>query len=90
MSSISAKKDIGKRTAFLFAVFLTIGLVVVVRILYLQFIVGFSLRAQEEQLTSKRDTVMGERGAILANDGRYLAYSMPYYRIKMDVSYNFV
>ncbi len=86
MSSISAKKDIGKRTAFLFAVFLTIGLVVVVRILYLQFIVGFSLRAQEEQLTSKRDTVMGERGAILANDGRYLAYSMPYYRIKMDVS----
>ena len=71
-----------KKVGFTYLVFLLIAILVVGRIVDLQFIHkpgrGYSKK------TTKEDVLPCTRGSILADDGRYLAFSIPEYRIGMD------
>ena len=64
-----------------------IALVIVGRILYLQFIVGDEFRKKAEDLTMKYVSIEPNRGDIYSNDGkRLLSTSVPFYEIRMDLN----
>ena len=71
-----------KKVGFAYLVFVLIAFLVVGRIIDLQFIHkpgrGYSKK------TTKEDVLPCTRGSILADDGRYLAFSIPEYRIGLD------
>ena len=73
-----------KRVGVFYLLFLVLALVAVGQIVNLQFIHkpngGLSIR------TSRQDVLPSTRGSILADDGRYLAFSIPEYRMAMDCS----
>lgn len=60
-------------------------LLIVLRIVYLQFVVGDALRARAEQRLTRIDTTAPLRGRILADDGSLLAISLPRYRLYSDL-----
>lgn len=71
-----------KRIAFLYKLFVLIAIAVIGKIIYLQFISPTETTATD---ISFRDEILeANRGNILARDGRPLATSVPYYRIRMD------
>ena len=71
-----------RKVGFAYLVFVLIALLVVGRIIDLQFIhkPGRSLSTK----IYREDVLPCTRGSILADDGRYLAFSIPEYRIGMD------
>ncbi len=68
---------------FIYVITVLLSVAVVVRIIQLQF---FAESNTEESYgaQSRNETIDGIRGNILAEDGRYLAVSTPYYRLYMD------
>lgn len=58
---------------------------VVVRIVYLQFVVGDSLRELAKDRLTREETTEPLRGRILADDGSLLAISLPQYRLYSDL-----
>lgn len=72
-----------KRVYLLFGFFLLIGVVVVLRILILQWNQSYWLAMEEEEKVYIRK-VVADRGSILAEDGTILATSLPFYRLAMD------
>jgi cell division protein FtsI (penicillin-binding protein 3) len=66
-----------------------LALLIVGRILQLQFLQGEELRQKAEELTLKYITIDPNRGDIYATGGgRLLATSVPYYEIRMDLNSN--
>ena len=71
------------KVGFAYVVFIILGIVAVIRIIDLQFIRkpdGSEVIAR----TSREREIPCTRGSILASDGRYLAFSIPEYRLAMD------
>jgi cell division protein FtsI (penicillin-binding protein 3) len=71
------------KVGFVYVVFVLMGIVAVIRMLDLQFIHrpdGSDLIAR----TAKEREIPCTRGSIIASDGRYLAFSIPEYRLSMD------
>ena len=71
------------KVGFVYVLFVLMGIVAVIRILDLQFIHrpdGSDLIAR----TAKDREIPCTRGSIIASDGRYLAFSIPEYRLSMD------
>ena len=64
--------------------FIALGIVFVVRILWLQYVEGSELRSYGEKRAYKESVLPASRGNILAEDGRLLATSMPKYDLYMD------
>jgi cell division protein FtsI (penicillin-binding protein 3) len=58
------------------------GLIIMVRIIYLQF--NTNLREEGQKISIKQEDLPALRGNILANDGRVLAISLPYYELFID------
>lgn len=64
-----------------------VALVIIGRIVYLQFIVGDEIRDKAEDLTMKYVSIEPNRGDIYSNDGkRLLSTSVPFYEIRMDLN----
>lgn len=81
MSKVS--NNILSRVYILFGVFLFITLIILVKILGLQLNRDHWVRLEsEERIEFKR--ILADRGSILAEDGRILAASIPYFRIAID------
>ena len=72
------------KVGIVYAIFLIIGIVAIVRMVDLQFFdKGIEYDKYGMRLT-REDPIEPARGSILAADGRYLAFSTPEYFIAMD------
>lgn len=71
------------RVGIFFVLFVLMGLVSIWRIIDLQFVHKPS-RENIAKATTKEEVVECIRGSIIADDGNYLAFSIPEYRICMD------
>jgi cell division protein FtsI (penicillin-binding protein 3) len=71
------------RVYVLFGLFMVFGAVILLRVMALQLNSDEWLKREiEEKVFFKK--VVADRGTILAEDGRILAASLPFYRIGMD------
>lgn len=70
------------RAFVVYALFVLIGIAIIARIVYLQFVASEDL--SNEVKTFRVEEIEANRGSILACDGRILSASVPYYKIKMD------
>jgi cell division protein FtsI (penicillin-binding protein 3) len=82
---MSVKKEILFRFALVYVIFGMLGIAIVGKIVYIQFIEGPDLRAQAKTITYRDITIEPNRGDICAIDGRLLATSVPYFEIRMDL-----
>jgi cell division protein FtsI (penicillin-binding protein 3) len=82
---MSIKKEILVRVALVYMLFVLLGLAIIVKIIYLQFIEGSKWREMAKTITYKDITIEPNRGDICAYDGRVLATSVPYFEIRMDL-----
>lgn len=78
------KKEIVWRVGVVYSIMLLLGLAIVFKIFYLQLIEGPDLKEKAQQLRLRDIIIESNRGDILAEDGRLLATSIPYYEIRMD------
>jgi cell division protein FtsI (penicillin-binding protein 3) len=83
---MSVKKDIIWRVALVYTGILLLGLCIIARIIYLQFVEVGALTQKAIQLSIKDIEIEPNRGDILACDGRLLATAVPYYEIRTDMS----
>jgi cell division protein FtsI (penicillin-binding protein 3) len=83
---MSAKQIVVRRLIGIYLGALLVALVIIGRILYLQFFVGEEIRKKAEEHTMKYVSIEPDRGDIYSNDGkRLLSTSVPYYEIRMDM-----
>jgi cell division protein FtsI (penicillin-binding protein 3) len=83
---MSAKQIVVRRLIGIYLGALLVALVIIGRILYLQFFVGEEIRKKAEDQTMKYVSIEPNRGDIYSNDGkRLLSTSVPYYEIRMDL-----
>jgi len=75
------KLSIG-RVGFLYVTIMIVALVALGRIVYLQFF--YEPDTEVLKKTTREDALECMRGSILADDGRYLAFSIPEYKLCMD------
>ncbi|GHV01610.1 penicillin-binding protein [Bacteroidia bacterium] len=79
------KKVILTRVRVLYGIFVLIGMLIVGKILWLQFgPEAGKLKREAARITFEQITIPAQRGDILARDGRLLATSVPTYHIRMD------
>lgn len=79
------KDRIGRFLSVLYVVFLLIAVLLILRIAYIQlFYKPEDKLAKVLTPTSRREVIEPVRGAILAEDGRLLAMSLPIYDVYMD------
>ncbi|MDD4420361.1 MAG: penicillin-binding protein [Bacteroidales bacterium] len=71
-----------KRIASLYQLFILVALCVIGRIVYLQFINPTDVK--DTDISYRDEVIEAVRGDILAEDGRPLATSVPYYKIRID------
>lgn len=79
------KKDILWRVALVYFTFVLVGITIIARVLWLQIAQGSEWKEKQQKMMLKDMVVQPNRGDILAEDGRLLATSVPYYDIRMDV-----
>jgi cell division protein FtsI (penicillin-binding protein 3) len=82
---MSIKKDILFRVGFVYFSFLLLGLVIIGRIIFIQFVQGNKYREKAKAISLKDVPIEPDRGDILTYDGRLLATSIPNYEIHMDM-----
>lgn len=82
---MSLKKEILTRIAVVYVFFVLLGLGVIAKIIYIQFVEGYKWRAKAKVITYKDIIVTPNRGDICATDGRVLATSIPYFDLRMDL-----
>jgi cell division protein FtsI (penicillin-binding protein 3) len=83
---MSVKQIIVRRLIGIYLAALLFALVIIARILDIQFIKGDELRQKAEELTMKYESIEPNRGDIYSNDGkRLLSTSVPFYEIRMDL-----
>lgn len=81
----SIKSDVVWRVALVYFFVLLVGLVIIAKVLYIQFVEGSALRQKAEQITFRQVPIYPNRGDILDYEGRLLATSVPYYELRMDL-----
>ncbi len=70
------------RIAALYKVFILMALCIIGKIIYMQFINPTEIKASD--ISYRAEVVEAIRGDILASDGRPLATSIPYYKVRID------
>lgn len=80
------KQGITRRAWVVYGLFVVFGIVILGRILYIQYGPESAERRERavDSRTFRTSVIEAERGDILAYDGRLLATSSPYYDLKMD------
>lgn len=81
MSESNNIQEIVKRFKWIYLIIVVIGIVIVGRIIYLQF---FAKEIVTTNDIYKTEVIPANRGSILSCDGRPLAVSMPFFEIRMD------
>ncbi|HLO61002.1 MAG TPA: penicillin-binding protein [Bacteroidales bacterium] len=81
---MSVKKEILLRVAIVYLLFLIAGLVIIGRVLYLQFFQKDMWMGKANDFALKTMNIEADRGSIYASDGRLLACSVPYYEVRFD------
>ncbi len=79
------KKDIVWRLGVIYIFALSLALVIMGKVFYLQFVEGDKWKKKATELTQKDIIIPSIRGDILSHDGRLLASSVPFYEIRMDL-----
>lgn len=82
---MSIKKDILFRVGLVYFCFLLLGLAIISRVVFIQFVQGSEYKQKAKSISLKDITIDPNRGDILATDGRLLATSIPNYEIRMDM-----
>lgn len=78
------KKYIIRRLYTLYAIAILVGIGIIGRIAFIQFIEGSKWKTKAENLTTKLVNIEAVRGNIFATDGSLLATSVPIYEIRFD------
>lgn len=79
--------DILRRVRWLYFIFLFVAVLIFGRIIFIQYgPQGAELRAKAHKKAFTWINIPGERGDILARDGRVLGTSVPRYEIRMDLA----
>ncbi len=81
----SIKSDVVWRVALVYFLVLMVGLVIIAKALYIQFVEGGELRQKAQEITFRQMPIYPNRGDILDVEGRLLATSVPYYELRMDL-----
>ncbi|MDP4289474.1 MAG: penicillin-binding protein [Bacteroidota bacterium] len=74
------------RIGVVYIVVILTALVIIGRVLYIQFGEGNELKIKAEKLNLRYDNIEAMRGNILSSDGSLLATSVPIFEIRMDVA----
>lgn len=85
---MSLKKDIVWRVAVVYLGLLILGIAILGRVIYLQFIEGDKWKEMAVKQTLKDFVIDPHRGDILSEDGKVLASSVPYYDLRLDFHSN--
>jgi cell division protein FtsI (penicillin-binding protein 3) len=84
---MSIKKQIVNRTKIIYLLFVIVmAFVLVVQLLRIQLIDGKKYKEMAKSNESRNMTVRADRGNILARDGRLLACSVPFFKLRFDCS----
>src|SRR5659263_178971 len=81
---MTVRDEIIWRSGIVYLAIVIIAIVLLVRIIILQYVERGKWVAMSEKYIYRTDVVPAIRGDILACDGRLLASSVPYYSIYMD------
>ncbi len=81
----SIKSDVVWRVALVYFFVVMIGVLIIGKAIYIQFVEGGDLRERAQNITFKQLSIEPSRGDILAADGRLLSTSVPYYELRMDL-----
>ncbi|MEZ5000811.1 MAG: hypothetical protein R2727_09300 [Bacteroidales bacterium] len=81
---MAVRDEIVWRSGIVYIVIILVAVAIISRIAIIQFVQGNKWTEMGESYTYKTESVPGNRGDILASDGRILASSIPYYNIFMD------
>ncbi|MCK4639479.1 MAG: hypothetical protein KAT33_08665, partial [Bacteroidales bacterium] len=84
------KKDILWRVYLVYLGILFFGIVIIGKVVYIQFYEGNALIKKARQQELKYFNIEAVRGNICASDGSLLATSVPVFEIRMDVSSNLI
>jgi len=87
---MDARKSTLLRTYLLYAVMCILGMVIIGRVLVIQYVQGAKWKAASVNMTTSYSTIEPMRGNIYAADGNLLATSLPYYNIAMDVNTDYL
>lgn len=79
------KTDITWRIILVYAGMLLAGILIIGKVVYLQFWKNDYWQEKAEEQTYKNEMIEPNRGDICADDGRLLATSVPFYEIRMDL-----
>jgi len=78
------KNDILWRVYLIYLIILIFGLVVIGKVIYIQFVEGDEWVSKAEELRIRYDNIEASRGNIYASDGSLLATSVPFFEIRLD------
>jgi cell division protein FtsI (penicillin-binding protein 3) len=81
---MAIRNEIIWRSGVVYFAIAALATVLFVKIILLQYVEKSKWEAMSEKYVYKTDEVLANRGDILADDGRLLASSVPYYSIYMD------
>lgn len=81
---MAVREEIVWRSGVIYLVMIVVAVVLLVRVLILQYVQRGKWSAMSEKYVYKTAEMPANRGDILAYDGRLLASSVPYYSIYMD------
>lgn len=81
---MAVRDDIVWRSGIIYYAVVLLAVVLVIRILFLQYVQRGKWSDMSERYVYKTAEVTASRGDILTSDGRLLASSVPYYTIYMD------
>ena len=81
---MAVRDEIVWRSGIVYFVIVIIAIVLLVRVIILQYVERGKWEAMSEKFVYKTDVVPAIRGDILDDNGRLLASSVPYYSIYMD------
>ena len=74
------------RIGVVYIVVIFIAVLIIGRVLFIQFGQGDLWKKQSEKLNLRYDNIEAMRGNILSSDGSLLATSVPNFEIRMDVA----
>jgi len=87
---MEARKSTLLRTYLLYASMCILGVVIIARIITIQYVQGSKWKATAANMTTGYVTIEAMRGNIYAADGNLLATSLPYYDVAMDVNTDYL
>lgn len=81
---MSTRQHILRKARSFYYVLILLAVVIVSKIIYIQWVEGDQLRAKANEVTFVMKRIEAARGNILASDQSYLAVSVPVYELHMD------